>query len=79
MYQRHRRSILARGPAEAQPAADSEDLRMVCGIAHECDAGDRGAGDACCCGGCMWGTFGDCAAGYEEFDGLLRVVAETAR
>ena len=79
MHQRHWRTILSRGPPKAQPAADSEDLRMVCGIAHECDTGDGGTGYARCGRGRVWGTFGDCAAGHEEFDGLLRVVAETAR
>ena len=79
MHQRHWRTILSGGPPKAQPAADSEDLRMVCGVAHECDTGDGGAGYARCGGGRVWGTFGDCAAGHEEFDGLLRVVAETAR
>lgn len=51
---------------------------MVCGIAHECNTGDGRTGYARRCGGYLRGTFGDCAARYEEFDGLLRVVAEIA-
>ena len=78
MHQRYRRPILTRGLAKAQPAADTEDLRMVCGAAHERDARDGGAGYASCSGGYLWGTYGDCAAGYEEFDGILRAATETA-
>ena len=79
MHQRYRCPILTRGPAKAQPAADTKDLRMVGRAAHERDAGDGRASYACCGGGCLWGAYGDCATGYEKFDGLLRATAEIAR
>ena len=78
MYQRHWCSVCPRGPAKAESTANTESVRMVCGITHEYDAGDCGAGNACSCGGYMWGTYGDRSPGYEEFDGLLCFAEEIA-
>ncbi len=78
MHQRHRGAVLPRRPAETESAADTKSVRMVRGVAHECDEGDGGAGNARGRGGCVWGVFGGCAAGYEEFDGVLCCVEEVA-
>ena len=78
MHQRHWRAILARRPAETEPATDTESVRMVCRVAHECDAGDGGAGDACGGGGCLRRACRDGSAGYEKFDGVLCFVEEVA-
>ena len=79
LHQRHRRALLRQRPRKAEPATDPKSVRMVRGTAHECDAGDGGAGDARRGGGCLWwGVYGGCACGCEEFDGVLCLFEEVA-
>lgn len=79
MYQRHWRTVLARRSAQAESTASTKGLRMVRRTFDEYYARDCGAGDACCCGGCLSGLWGDSIRGYEKSNGLLCFVTEAAR
>lgn len=76
MYQRHRCSLLSRGPSEAQSAADPAGLRMVRRTSHEHDAGNRRPAHACRGRRYLRRVHGHRPLRYEELDGFLHQSAK---